>query len=48
VLNKAHAILVHMSTILKSEAFMRTKTRRNNSFYQVFVEMEGEKEKVIF
>lgn len=48
MLNKAHAILVHISTTVKSETFMKTKPGRNSSFYQVSVQTEDKKKKNFF
>lgn len=41
MLNKADATLVHMSTTVKPETFMKTKPGRNSSFYQASVEIES-------
>lgn len=38
MLNKANATLMHMSTNVKPETFMKTKPGRNRSIYQVSVE----------
>lgn len=48
MLNKARAILVHTSTVVKLTTFMKTKPGRNSSFYQVSVETESKKKYFFF
>lgn len=41
VINEAHAVLVNVSTSVKSKTFMKTKPGKSSSFYLLSAEIEG-------